>query len=63
MSRYQNIKINVSDDQREKIKHAVQSGSYVTIRLAHADLNGDHVLALTNAQINKMKKAYESGKG
>ena len=48
---------------RKKNKHAVQSGSDVTIRLSHADLNGDHVLAVTKAQINKMKKAYENGKG
>ena len=63
MSRYQNIKINVSEGQKEKIKRAVQSGSDVTIRLAYADLNVDHVLTLTKAQINKTTQAYESGKG
>src|SRR6218665_3055977 len=35
----------------------------VNIRLSHGDLSGEHILALTRAQINKMAKAYRGGTG
>lgn len=63
MSRYVNMKVNVSEGQKDKIKRAVQAGSAVSIRLSHGDLSGEHVLALTQAQVNKMAKVYQSGKG
>jgi hypothetical protein len=61
MSQYTNIKVNVSEGQKDKIKRAVQAGT--GIRLTHGDLSGEHILALTQAQINKMTKAYQSGTG
>ena len=63
MSRYVNVKVNISESQKEKIKQAVQSRKSVSVRLLHRDLNGEHVLALTQAQFNKMAKAYQSGTG
>lgn len=63
MSRYTNVKINISQGQIDKIKHAIQAGSQVSIRLSHSDLNGEHILALTSAQVNKIAKAYQSGTG
>ena len=64
MSRYTNIKVNISEGQKDKIKRALEAGcDGVSIRLSHDDLSGEHVLALTQAQINKMRKAYENGKG
>lgn len=63
MSRYVNVKLNISQGQIDKIKQAVQSKSTVSIRLSHSDLHGEHVLALTTAQVNKIKKAYQSGTG
>ena len=64
MSRYTNIKVNISEGQKDKIKRALEAGcDGVSIRLSHDDLSGEHVLALTPAQINKMTKAYENGKG
>ena len=63
MSSYINVRVNISGGQKEKIKQAVQSGSAVSIRLLHGDLSGEHVLALTQAQVNKMAKAYQSGTG
>ena len=63
MSRYVNVKVNISEHQKKKIKQAIQSGTSVSIRLSHEDLSGEHVLALTQAQINKMSKAYQSNKG
>ena len=64
MSRYTNIKVNISDGQRDKIHRALEAGcDGVSIRLSHDDMSGEHVLALTHAQINKMTKAYQDGKG
>ena len=64
MSRYTNIKVNISEGQKDKIKRALEAGcDSVSIRLSHDDLSGEHVLALTQAQINKMIKAYENGTG
>ena len=64
MSRYTNLKVNISEGQKDKIKRALEAGcDGVSIRLSHDDLSGEHVLALTRAQINKMAKAYENGKG
>jgi len=64
MSRYTNIKVNISEGQKDKIKRALEAGcDSVSIRLSHDDLSGEHELAFTQAQINKMTKAYENGKG
>jgi len=35
MTRYINVKVNVSQGQVDKIKRAVQAGSQVSIRLSH----------------------------
>lgn len=61
MSRYVNVKVNISQGQVDKIKRAIQAGSPVSIRLSHSDLSGEHLLALTSAQVNKIAKAYQSG--
>src|SRR5688572_7752201 len=64
MSRYENIKVNISEGQKDKIKRALEAGcDSVSIKLSHADLSGEYVLALTQRQINKMKKAYQNGTG
>src|SRR6218665_3962281 len=63
MNRYTNIKVHVSEGQKDKIKRAVEAGMGVNIRLSHEDLSGEHILALTKAQINKMTKAYRGGTG
>jgi hypothetical protein len=63
MSRYVNIKVNISEGQMAKIKQAINAGHAVSIRLSHSDLSGEHMLALTQAQVNKMAKAYQNGTG
>jgi hypothetical protein len=63
MSRYMDVKVNISEGLKEKIEQAIQSGAAVSIRLSHGDLSGEHVLALTQAQVNKLAKAYQSGTG
>jgi hypothetical protein len=63
MSRYVNVKVNISEGQKEKIKRAIQSGAAVSIRLSREDLSGEHILALTQAQVNRMANAYQKGTG
>jgi hypothetical protein len=63
MSRYVNVKVNMSEGQKAKIKQAIEAGQAVSIRSSHSDLSGEHLLALTQAQVNKMTKAYQNGTG
>ena len=61
--RYVNVKVNISEGQKQKLQSAIQVGGPVSIRLGHEDLHGEDVLALTNSQVTKITKAYEGGKG
>ena len=63
MSKYMNVKVNVSEGQKQKLQDSLQSSGAVSIRLRYNDLNGEDVLALTNAQVNRLAKAFEGGKG
>ena len=60
---YTNVSVNISENQQQKLKHAVDAKSPVSIRLDYEDLCGSDVLALTNSQLNRMKKAFQNGKG
>jgi len=60
---YTNVHVNISENQQQKLKHAVDTKSPVSIRLGYKDLCGSDVLALTSSQVNRMTKAYENGKG
>ena len=64
MAKYFNVKVNISEGQRRKLKSSFENGAdKITIQLDHRDLIGEDVLALTQTQINKIKKAYQEGKG
>ena len=60
---YTNVHVNISENQQQKLKHAVDTKSPVSIRLGYKDLCGSDVLALTNSQVNRMTKAYQDRKG
>jgi len=60
---YRNVSVNISENQQQKLKHAVDTKSPVSIRFGYEDLCGSDVLALTNSQVNRMTKAYQDGKG
>ena len=63
MREYINVKVNISEWQKEKLQHAVKSNcSAVSIHLAHEDLQGNDILAVTRSQANKLAKAHENGK-
>ena len=64
MTEYVNVKVNISERQKEKLQHAIKTGcSAVSIRLGHEDLKGNDILAVTNSQAKKLAKAHENGKG
>ena len=64
MSKYINVKVNISEGQRRKLKAALENNvEKVSLQLDHKDLNGEDVLALTKRQINRMAKAHRDGKG
>ena len=63
MSNYQKVKLHFSKGQTDKIKKAIQEQSDVSIRLSDSDLEGEHILAVTQSQLNKIAKAYEKGTG
>jgi len=60
---YKSVYVNISENQQQKFKHAVDAKSPVSIRLGYEDLCGRDVIALTNSQVNRMTKAYQDGKG
>ena len=63
MTKYVNVKVNISEGQKEKLQHAIKAAcSAVSIRLGHEDLQGNDILAITNSQAKKLAKAHENGK-
>ena len=64
MTRYVNVKVNISEGQKEKLQHAIKAScSAVSIHLGHGDLEGNEILAVTNSNAKKLAKAHENGKG
>ena len=57
---YTNCSLKISDNQKAKIKRAMNAKKPVTIRITET---GDDILALTNTQINKINKAFEKNTG
>ena len=64
MTHYTNIKIRISEGQKEKIKKAFESNSkYITICFKCSDLYGEDVAALAKSQVDRLLEAYEEKKG
>ena len=64
MTRYTNVKVNISEGQKEKLQHAIKVGCpAVSICLGHEDLEGNDILAVTDSQVKKLAKALKNGKG
>ena len=63
MAQYVNVKVKISEWQKEKLQHALKANCpTVTIRLDHEDLNGNGILAVTKSQAKNLAKAHEDGK-
>ena len=64
MTEYIDVYVNISEEQQQKLKNAIDAGCAITsLQLGKDDLKGDHKLALTKAQHNKLNRAIERGKG
>ena len=64
MTHYTNIKMRISEDQKDKFKKAFESNSkYITIRFRFSDLYGEDVIALIKSQVDRLVEAYEEKKG
>ena len=64
MSNYKQVNVNITENQQEKIKESVKAKCVITsIKLKKNDLEGDHVLFLTDAQYKKFQKAKNSNRG
>jgi hypothetical protein len=62
-SHYTNMRVHISDNQKTKIKQAVEKGEADSIRLSYQDLQGNDVLAFTTSQLNKIAEAFNNQKG
>ena len=64
MSNYERVEVNITENQQEKIKEAIKAKCAITsIKLRKNDLEGDHVLFLTNAQYKRFLKAKNNNRG
>jgi len=60
---YTDVNVNISDSQKQKVKKALAAGTQLPLRLSHEDLVGNDVIAVTQSQLNRLKKAHQAGKG
>ena len=64
MTHYTNVKMRISEVQKDKFKKGFESNSkYITIRFKFSDLHGEDVIALTKSQVDILVEAYEEKKG
>ena len=64
MTRYTNVKMRISEGQKDKLKKAFESNSKsITIRLTFSDLHDKDVIALTKSQLDRLVEAYEEKNG
>ena len=54
---YTEIKVKISENQKDKIQRAIKNNKEVIIRIDPKE-SGDDIVALTQTQINKLKKIY-----
>ena len=64
MAHYTNVKMQISEGQRDKLKKAFESNSKsITTHFKFSDLYGEDVIALAKSQVDRLVKAYEERKG
>ena len=64
MTRYTNVKMRISEGQRDKLKKAFEYNcKSITIRLTFSDLHSEDFIAITNSQFDRLVEAYEEKKG
>ena len=64
MAQYKSTKVNLTENQIEKLRQAINANCAATsIKIGADDLDGDHTIFLTNTQYNKLQNAKNQGKG
>ena len=64
MTRYTNVKMRISEGQKDKLKKGFESNSKsITIRFKFSDVHREDVISLTNSQLDILVEAYEEKKG
>ena len=64
MTQYKSVNVNLSENQINKLRQAVNANCTATsIKLGYDDLDGDHTIFITNGQYNKLQNARDRGKG
>ena len=64
MTQYKSVNVNLSDNQINKLRQAINANCAATsIKLGYDDLDGDHTIFMTNGQYNKLQNARDRGKG
>ena len=64
MTQYKSTKVNLTENQIEKLRQAINANCAATsIKIGADDLDGDHTIFLTNAQYSKLQNAKNRGKG
>ena len=64
MTRYTNVKVRISECQKDKLKKAFESNcKSITICPTFSDQHGEDAIAVTNSQLGRLVEAYEEKKG
>ena len=64
MTQYISANVNLTDNQIKKLRQSINANCAATsIKIGADDLDGDHTIFLTKAQINKLENARGRGKG
>ena len=64
MTQYISANVNLTDNQVKKLRQSIDANCAATsIKIGANDLDGDHTIFLTKAQINKLENARNRGKG
>ena len=64
MTEYKSTNVNLSENQIQKLRQAVNANcSATSIKIGVDDLDGEHTIFLTKAQYNKLQNARNEGKG
>ena len=64
MTQYISANVNLTDNQIQKLRQSINANCAATsIKIGANDLDGDHTIFLTKAQINKLENARGQGKG
>ena len=64
MTNYTNVKVSISEGQKDKLKNALEYNcEYITIRLTFLDLHDEDVIVISKSQPDSLVKAYQAKKG